>query len=215
VVIIQYLGQNVKDYLENFLYTGKIPLSPLCPCCGHEKLIRWGFFRRLSFSIEKTIRIQRVRCKKCHKTSSLVPTFLVPYKSVSMFIIQDFVNSYVYTDNSIAQICNDSQVTKELDTLYRWMKNLIHNARQYTPFFLSHLLHLNSESAVPELIALIAHQSNRKAQLLAFIAAADYLLQESHSLLLFHTFSQHRILEFISYLLWKKHQVYLLSKNLQ
>lgn len=64
----------------------------VCPYCNGTEFANYCRYERnvVAGNINKTIKIQRVECKSCHKTHALIPPFIKPYyQNESSFI--DFV----------------------------------------------------------------------------------------------------------------------------
>ena len=106
-----YLSIFLKKYRENdFYYHLK------CPHCFSNALIKWGsYYRNLNYlednKIQYTeIKIHRMKCKSCGKTHSLIPSFIVPYKSYTLDIILDCIKD----PNAYLSISSD--------TIERWKK---------------------------------------------------------------------------------------------
>jgi uncharacterized protein YbaR (Trm112 family) len=80
MMIIAYLGRNVKDYRKNFLrYLEGLEL--ICPECNSKMVFHEKYQRHIH--IEETIEwitIQRVICNKCKRTHAVIPDFIRPYK---------------------------------------------------------------------------------------------------------------------------------------
>jgi len=45
-------------------------------------MIRWGYYQRRGEPIASCIRIQRVRCKKCGRTTNVLPCFLLARRMI-------------------------------------------------------------------------------------------------------------------------------------
>jgi len=101
VVIIQPFSGSVKEYIETFLSHGcPFPLPDRCPhpdCQTGGSLIRWGTYERgaLTGAVNYRLRIQRVRCKPCRRTHSLLPGFLHPYRHFVISLLQQVVSLYL------------------------------------------------------------------------------------------------------------------------
>ena len=92
---------SVKEYIEAFLSLGcPFPLPDRCPhpdCQASGWLIRWGTYERgaLTGDVDHRLRIQRVRCKVCGRTHSLLPDFLHPYRHYVISLLQQVVSLYL------------------------------------------------------------------------------------------------------------------------
>jgi transposase-like protein len=101
VVIVQPFFGSVKEYIATVLAQGcpfPVPercAHPDCPASG--SLIRWGTYERgaLTGEADHRIRIQRVRCKVCGRTHSLLPDFLHPHRHFVISLLQQVVSLYL------------------------------------------------------------------------------------------------------------------------
>jgi hypothetical protein len=101
VVIVQPFFGSVKEYIEAFLSQGcPFPLPDRCAhpdCQASGSLIRWGTYERgaLTGEADHRLRIQRVRCKVCGRTHSLLPDFLHPHRHFVISLLQQVVSLYL------------------------------------------------------------------------------------------------------------------------
>jgi hypothetical protein len=101
VVIVQHFSGSVKAYIEACRAGGPLfPLPDRCPhpdCQASESLIRWGTYPRGAVTAEVAyrLRIQRVRCKVCGRTHSLLPDFLHPHRHFVIHLLQHVVSLYL------------------------------------------------------------------------------------------------------------------------
>ena len=101
MVIVQHFGGSVKEYIEAFLCHGcPFPLPDRCPhpdCQPSGSLIRWGTYLRwaLTGEVDYRLRIQRVRCKVCGRTHSLLPDFLHPHRHFVISLLQQGISLYL------------------------------------------------------------------------------------------------------------------------
>jgi hypothetical protein len=101
VVIVQHFVGSVNAYIEAFQAQGRVFLLP--DCCPHPdcqaagSLIHWGSYGRGAVTEEADyrIRIQRVRCKACGRTHSLLPDFLHPHRHFVIGLLQQVVSLYL------------------------------------------------------------------------------------------------------------------------
>jgi hypothetical protein len=82
-MIIAYLGQSVKTYLNHFLkYLAALELR--CPCCGGKTIVHGSYERHVHIADTiEYIPIQRVKCCCCNKTHAVIPDFISPRKHYS------------------------------------------------------------------------------------------------------------------------------------
>ena len=90
-----------------------------CPNCNHTDYIRWGSYERnvVYFKngkkYENTITMKRIRCKRCKKTHSIIPAFLVPYKVHILEYIMDTVK-HKNIHNKVSNTCKNYNVSRQL-----------------------------------------------------------------------------------------------------
>jgi hypothetical protein len=100
VIVLEFAG-SVKEYIA--ASQGKDPVFPVpeqCPhpdCQASGSLIRWGTYMRTAITGEADYRlpVQRVRCKACGRTHSLLPDFLHPYRRFIMRLLQQPITLYL------------------------------------------------------------------------------------------------------------------------
>jgi hypothetical protein len=101
VVIVQPFAGSVKEYIDT-VHSQGCPFSvpDRCPhpdCQASGSLIRWGTYERgaLTGQADHRIRIQRLRCKTCGRTHSLLPDFLHPHRHFVISLLHLVVSSYL------------------------------------------------------------------------------------------------------------------------
>lgn len=193
--------------MKNFLYAGKIALPSLCPCCGEPSLIRWGYYWRQC--LEEAIRIQRVRCKACLKTSSILPSFLLPYKRVPVSLLQKLILQYACTEQSLSGVWAQApEAPSCLTTLERWVRALAQTLSRCTPIIVTEILSLNPHSPVAELTHPPAE--TQKGKLQNMLLLCQYLYAESRHIWGGLIYEPDRLFEFVSLFLWEKGGYHLL-----
>jgi len=101
VVIVEHFAGSVKAYIEITCTRGRAFAVPdRCPhpdCRAVDSLIRWGSYERSALTEEADYRIpiQRVRCKVCGRTHSLLPDFLHPHRHFVISLLQHVVSLYL------------------------------------------------------------------------------------------------------------------------
>jgi hypothetical protein len=101
VVIVQHFAGSVKAYIAAVQAQGGVfPLPDRCPhpdCQAAGSLIRWGSYERgaATAQADYRVRIQRVRCKVCGRTHSLLPDFLHPHRHFVIRLLQHVVSLYL------------------------------------------------------------------------------------------------------------------------
>ena len=112
MVIVQHFPDSVKQYAEAIPFPGRsfaIPES--CPhpeCQATDCLIRWGTYERWARTVDVAYRvvIQRIRCKVCHRTHSLLPDFLHPYRHYVIRLLQHTVSLYLIVGQGWNRLLN-------------------------------------------------------------------------------------------------------------
>ncbi len=100
VIIIHYL-HSVKQYAQAEVCPGReLPLPESCPhaeCQASHSMIRWGRYKRWACTEagDYLLSIQRIRCKSCGRTHSLLPDFLHPFRHYVLELLQRVVWLYV------------------------------------------------------------------------------------------------------------------------
>jgi hypothetical protein len=101
VVIVQPFTGSVKEYIAASLKPGcPLELPDDCPhpdCQASGRLIRWGSYERRAATEQgdDRIRIQRLRCKACGRTHSLLPDFLHPHRHFVLDLLYRIVALYL------------------------------------------------------------------------------------------------------------------------
>jgi hypothetical protein len=101
VVIVQHYAHSAKHYAEASPFPGRLfDLPECCPhpdCQAANALIRWGTYERQARTGLEVyyIRVQRVRCKACGRTHSLLPDFLHPYRHYVIALLQRVASLYL------------------------------------------------------------------------------------------------------------------------
>ncbi|MEN3004804.1 DUF6431 domain-containing protein [Dehalobacterium formicoaceticum] len=115
IMIIAYLGRNVKEYREKFLrYLDELEL--ICPGCGEKTVFHATYKRHLHIEDNvEWLTIQRVICKECERTHAVIPDFIRPYKHYSAC---DSEMSLRDMDNGIP--VEQVETSASISTLRRW-----------------------------------------------------------------------------------------------
>jgi hypothetical protein len=101
VVIVLHFAGSVKNYIAASQTPGGVfPLPNHCPhpdCRSANSLIRWGTYQRGAATGERDyrLRIQRIRCKVCGRTHSLLPDFLHPHRHYVISLLQYVTALYI------------------------------------------------------------------------------------------------------------------------
>ena len=101
MVIVQHYAHSAKNYAEASRFPGGFfALPDRCPhpeCGAVDALIRWGTYERQALTGLQIycIRVQRIRCKVCGRTHSLLPDFLHPFRHYVISLLQRVVFLYL------------------------------------------------------------------------------------------------------------------------
>lgn len=101
MVIVQHFPGSAKQYVEAVPFAGRsFTIPDSCPhpdCQATACLIRWGTYERSARTgdIDYRILIQRIRCKVCGHTHSLLPDFLHPHRHYVIRLLQHVVSLYL------------------------------------------------------------------------------------------------------------------------
>lgn len=101
MVIVQHFPGSVKQYAEALSFPGReFSIPKRCPqseCQASDCLIRWGTYARWAHTDDDSYRIliQRIRCKVCGRTHSLLPDFVHPYRRYDIGLMQHIISRYV------------------------------------------------------------------------------------------------------------------------
>jgi transposase-like protein len=89
VIVIEF-GGSVHEYVARFPQLA-FPRPEVCPHCHAVQLfISHGFYRRKALSPTQVflVRLKRWYCKNCHRTLSLLPSFLLRFRHYLLDVIQ-------------------------------------------------------------------------------------------------------------------------------
>jgi hypothetical protein len=101
VVIVQHFPGSAKQYVDAVPFPGRsFTIPDSCPdpdCQATAGLIRWGTYARSARTgdIDYRILVQRIRCKVCGHTHSLLPDFLHPYRHYVIRLLQHVIFLYL------------------------------------------------------------------------------------------------------------------------
>jgi transposase-like protein len=102
-------------------------------------MIRWGYYKRRGLPVTSRINIQRVRCKKCGRTTNVLPCFLLAQKSYTVTIVKELVKTFINHPQDWKQLFD---IDIDLATAYRWLRLLTRQANQAMPEIRKALLQL-------------------------------------------------------------------------
>jgi hypothetical protein len=158
VVIVQHFSGSVKQYAEAVPFPGRSFTVPAtCPdpdCRASGCLIRWGTYERLARTsdVDYRILVQRVRCKACGHTHSLLPDFLHPYRHYVIRLLQHVVSLYLIVGLGWGRSMNRlSPPGPARSTVREWVASFAYGAGHLLLDFLIHrLLALDPLAELPD-----------------------------------------------------------------
>jgi hypothetical protein len=156
VIVLPFVG-SVKEYIAAILARG-CPLTQPddCPhpdCQASGSLIRWGTYERRAATeeVDYRIRIQRLRCKVCGRTHSLLPDFLHPHRHFVLALLYRIVALYLIEGWNWESLMNKLPGTSPArSTIREWVGSFAYGAGQLLlDALLRHLLALAPHTEVP------------------------------------------------------------------
>jgi hypothetical protein len=157
VVIVQPFAGSVKEYIAASLRPGcPLELPDDCPhadCQASGSLIRWGTYERQAATeaIDHRLRIQRLRCKTCGRTHSLLPDFLHPHRHFVLSLLYRIVALYLIEGWSWERLMDKLPGTSPArSTIREWVSSFAYGAGHLLlDALLRHLLALAPDTEVP------------------------------------------------------------------
>jgi hypothetical protein len=153
VVIVQHYPGTVKQYATATtvsLAGVNLALPDRCPhpeCRAAHSLIRWGTFQRWALTAGGAyrLRIQRLRCKVCGRTHSLLPDFLHPYRHYVICLLQTAVSLYLVAGLGIGRLMQKlADAGPARSTVREWIDSFAYGAGELLlDRLLRHLLALD------------------------------------------------------------------------
>lgn len=135
MVIVQHFPGSVKQYAEAVPFPGhSFTIPDTCPhpdCRASGRLIRWGTYERsaLTGDAEYRIRVQRIRCKVCGRTHSLLPDFLHPYRHYVICLLQQIISLYLIAGLSVARLMEQlPSLGPDRSTAREWIGSFAYGA---------------------------------------------------------------------------------------
>lgn len=116
---------NINEYHKhmNELISYKIK----CGCGVSGNCIKYGWYKRKLIINDrfKEIKLQRIYCKHCKKTHTIIPKFIIPYERHPFSYVLDLVNLYYNKRISKA----DYELVRYIKIFNKWKRrlNLIDN----------------------------------------------------------------------------------------
>ena len=135
MVIVQHFPGSVKHYITAVPFPGRaFPLPERCAhpeCHAADSLIRWGTYERWACTAGKDyrIRVQRVRCKVCGRTHSLLPDFLHPYRHYVIRLLQNAIHLYLIAGLSLERLLRQMpEQGPARSTVREWVRSFAYGA---------------------------------------------------------------------------------------
>lgn len=135
MVIVQHFPNSVKQYAEAKTFPGRdFPIPNRCPqpeCQADGSLIRWGTYWRWACTADDDyhIRVQRIRCKVCGRTHSLLPDFLHPHRHYAVCLLQRAVSFYVIVGRGLGRLMKQLPSSRPpLSTVREWLCSFAYGA---------------------------------------------------------------------------------------
>lgn len=167
MVIVQHYPGTVNQYVaatEHSL-TGILALPDRCPhpqCQAPDSLIRWGSYQRGALLLDEVclIRVQRLRCKVCGRSHSLLPDFLHPNRHYVIALLQNVVLLYLIEGYGLPRVLaslSDRRAAPNSvggparSTVREWIRSFAYGAGELLlGRLLRHLLALDPSTQLPE-----------------------------------------------------------------
>ena len=158
MVIVQHFLGSVKQYAEVVPFPGRsFAIPETCPnpdCCASGCLIRWGTYDRSARTgdVAYHILIQRVRCKVCGRTHSLLPDFLHPYRHYVIRLLQHVVSLYLIAGLGVGRLMKQLPgLNPARSTVREWVASFVYGAGALLLDLLSRqLLRLDPLAELPD-----------------------------------------------------------------
>ncbi len=161
MVIVQPFLGSVKEYIEAFQPQGcPFSVPDRCPhpdCQAADELIRWGTYERgaLTGEADHRLRIQRVRCKVCGRTHSLLPDLLHPHRHFVISLLQQVVSLYLLAGlgwrRLMRQVQEEYNQGPARSTVREWVASYAYGAGHLLlDTLLRHLLALDPSIDLPD-----------------------------------------------------------------
>ena len=126
--ILADYGSSVQTYIDQDKHKDGACPDGCALCGGNGCLIGHGYYRRKTKGADRAyfIWIKRWLCKICHRTLSVIPNFLLPYRHYLVRVVQMVVVAFYESEQSwkrVGETCTENG-TPDLRTMQRWCKAL-------------------------------------------------------------------------------------------
>ena len=127
--------------------------------------------------VVSSILIQRVRCKRCRRTTNVLPCFLLAQKSFAVAVVKELVTTFINHPQDWKQLLD---IDIDLTTAYRWLRILTQQANETMPEIRKALLQLKPDyKLIDQLNGKPAQLTNTRKVLQRFVYLAKKLHQEA------------------------------------
>lgn len=160
VVIVQHYPGTVNQYVTataTSLAHVNLAIPDHCPhpeCQAVHSLIRWGSYRRCALTLEHMyqLTLQRLRCKVCGRTHSLLPDFLHPYRHYVIDLLHTVVSFYLIAGLGLCRLMKRlSHLGPARSTVREWIASFAYGAGELLlDRLLRHLLALDPALVLPD-----------------------------------------------------------------
>lgn len=158
MVIVSHFPGSVKQYIAAVPFPGRtFPLPDRClhpECHAAGCLIRWGTYVRWACTAGKDylIRVQRIRCKVCGRTHSLLPDFLHPYRHYVLRLLQNAIHLYLIAGLSLGRLLRQiPEPGPARSTVREWIRSFAYGAGELLLDLLTrYLVALDPLAAFPD-----------------------------------------------------------------
>jgi transposase-like protein len=137
-------------------------------------LIRWGYYQRQGLPQVPKIKIQRVRCTGCGRTTNVLPSFLLAYKYFAVRMAKKLLLLIMEHPHDWKQALKP---IIDMSTAYRWLRRFIRQANTSLPAIRKALLELVPDTRLiqPQSLAVMS----TPAIVTRFISLSQRLFQAS------------------------------------
>jgi len=170
----------------------------VCPFCDHTHLIRWGYYKRCALPVKDSIRIQRIRCQNCYRTTNVLPSFLLARRGYAVGILKDLVIAFI---NQPHDWSKSADIIIDISTAYRWLRTLTQQAQQALPAIRKALLTIKPEHPLIDLTDTLPQPLTVSRVVLKRLLALAEQLFKAAVCLVENNRPQHELFCFLNYFL--------------
>lgn len=103
------------------------PARETCPVCkSYGNLEIHSYYKRKLVDfidgkpVQHEITILRCKCSSCNATHAILPDYIIPYSSYSLFFVLQVLKEYFFHLHTIDKLCERFHITPK--QLYKWIK---------------------------------------------------------------------------------------------